>query len=188
VLEIKDPGYTTWFGGAQVTQADVLDVDPGNDKATIVADLSAADSVPSEQFDCFVFTQTLHIIYDVQGALRHAARLLKPGGVLLCTVPAVSRINYEDGGLDRGDYWRFTEASLRRLFATVFPVENVRVIPYGNVQVCTAFLYGMSSKELSTDVLDHLDPWFPLGYLIRAVKPLGRNAGDDDSISSLEKW
>lgn len=171
VLEVKDSGYTDWFGGAQVAKRDVVDIDASNPAATIVADLAAADAIEASQFDCFIMTQTLHIIYDTLKVVAHAARLLKPGGVLLCTVPAVSRINYEDGGLDGGDYWRFTEASLRRLFADVFPIENVAITPYGNVQVCTAFLYGLSSMEMDSAVLDHHDPWFPLGYCIRALRP-----------------
>src|SRR5262249_51602421 len=133
VLEVKDPGYTQMFGGDAVTDQDVLDIDAGNERATIVADLSRAERIASDQFDCFILVQTLHIIYDVKAALAEAGRILKPGGVLLCTVPAVSRVNYEDGGLESGDYWRFTEASIRRLFAEVFPGENVEVTVRGNV-------------------------------------------------------
>ena len=181
VLEVKDPGYTRAYG-TEVSESAVLDVDPGNPLATIVADLTAADHLPSGHFDCFILTQTLHIIYEVRRALFHAARLLKPGGVLLCTVPAVSRINYEDGGLDRGDYWRFTEASLRSLFSECFPPESFEITPYGNVQVCAAFLYGLSPHELPPHVLSHVDPWFPLGYCVRAVRPPNAVRIDDASV------
>jgi len=65
VLEVKDSGYTERFGGERVRERHVIDIDPANRHATVVADLTAADHVPSDWFDCFIFTQTLHIIYDV---------------------------------------------------------------------------------------------------------------------------
>jgi GT2 family glycosyltransferase len=170
VLEVKDPGYTELFGSAAVTARDVLDIDPSNQRATIVADLSRADGIASDQFDCFILTQTLHIIYDVKAALAQACRILRPGGVLLCTLPAVSRVNYEDGGLESGDYWRFTEASVRRLLAEIFPPENVDVTVRGNVLTCAAFLYGLAADELETAELEHVDRWFPLLFCVRAVK------------------
>ena len=119
VLEVKDPGYARMFGDARVTSIDVLDVNPDNAQATIVTDLSRADAIATGTYDCFILTQTLGVIFDVAGAVRHAVRVLKPGGVLLCTVPASGRISYEEG-LD-GDFWRFTEASVRRLFSGCCP-------------------------------------------------------------------
>jgi peptidoglycan/xylan/chitin deacetylase (PgdA/CDA1 family)/GT2 family glycosyltransferase/SAM-dependent methyltransferase len=171
VLEIKDAGYTERFGGDRVTESHVLDVDPANPRATLVADLARGDAIPPEHFDCFILTQTLHIIYDVRAAVRYAARALAPGGVLLATLPAVSRINFENGGLDGGDYWRFTEASVRALFGEAFPPEAFSVEVAGNVRVCAAFLYGLAPEELDEATLAHVDPWFPLLYCVRAVKP-----------------
>jgi peptidoglycan/xylan/chitin deacetylase (PgdA/CDA1 family) len=169
VLEIKDPGYTRMFGDDRVTSIDVLDVDHGNAQATIVTDLSRADTIAGGSYDCFILTQTLGVIFDVAGALRHAVRVLKPGGVLLCTVPASGRISYEEG-LD-GDFWRFTEASVRRLFAEVLPPDAVEIAGHGNVLVSAAFLYGMAVHELTREELDACDPYFPVVYTIRAVKP-----------------
>jgi SAM-dependent methyltransferase len=169
VLEIKDSGYARTFGGDRVTACDVLDVDPANPRATVVADLSRADAIAGETYDCFILTQTLGVIYDVAGSLRHAVRVLKPGGVLLCTLPAAGRISYEEG-LD-GDYWRFTEASARRLFAEVLPPAAFAVTGHGNVLVCAAFLYGLAPHELRADELDAFDPYFPVVYTVRAVKP-----------------
>ncbi len=170
VLEIKDGWYTQRFGGDRVDRADVLDVDPGNRLATVTADLTCADGIPAETYDCIVLTQTLNVVYDVREALRHALRVLKPGGVLLCTASALNRISYEDGGLD-GDFWRFTEASLRRLLAEQLPPEAFTVSGYGNVLACTAFLNGLAMHELTAEELDDHDPYFPLVYGVRAVKP-----------------
>src|SRR5215470_13323152 len=79
VLEIGDDRYTRQFGGGRVTRSDVLHVVAGNPQATIVADLTRADAVPSGSFDCIVCVQTLQMILDVEAALGHLARLLAPG-------------------------------------------------------------------------------------------------------------
>lgn len=163
VLELMDSGYTNLFG-VGVTQADVLDIDPTNDRATIVDDLAVGEVLPSEAFDCFILTQTLHIIYDVRGAIATAHRVLRPGGVLLATLPAVSRVWREEA-----DFWRFTGASASRLFREVFG-EDVRVTSHGNVLTAIAFLTGMAHEELRRRELDASDPLFPVTITVRAVK------------------
>jgi glycosyltransferase involved in cell wall biosynthesis/peptidoglycan/xylan/chitin deacetylase (PgdA/CDA1 family) len=170
VLEIKDAGYTRMFGDDRVAQSDVLDIDERNGQATLHVDLASADAIPDETFDAFILTQTLELIYDVGAALRHARRILKPGGVLLCTVPAAGRLSHEDKGLD-GDFWRFTEAALRRLFGEEFPVEAFDITGFGNALVASAFLFGLADHELTEDELNAADPYVPLVYGIRAVKP-----------------
>jgi SAM-dependent methyltransferase len=169
VLEVKDPKYATTFS-SQMLDVEVLDIDASNLQATLIADLTRADQVSSDQFDCFILTQTLHIIYDFRSALHEAVRLLKTDGVLLCTIPAVSRVNYEDGGLQSGDFWRLTRAAVQRLFSEVFQPEHVSIETYGNVRVCTAFLYGLATEDLDLNVLKFNDPWFPLVHCVRAVK------------------
>src|SRR5262249_28273542 len=54
VLEIKDPNYTRMFGDGKVTVSHVLDVDDENQQATIVADLTGADTIPTDAYDCFI--------------------------------------------------------------------------------------------------------------------------------------
>ncbi len=164
VLEIKDSGYTDRFG-TQVEARDVLDIDAANPRATIVADLAAADGVPSDHFDCFVCTQTLGMIYDVHSAVGHAHRILRPGGVLLATLPALSR-------LDRRlpDYWRFTPASCDLLFGEVFGSANVAVESHGNVLAAIASMSGMAREELSRRELETCDARYPLVVTVRAVK------------------
>src|SRR3954469_4773203 len=56
VLEVKDAEYTRRYGN-QVASSDVLAVDPANAQATIVADLSTADAIPANSYDCFILTQ-----------------------------------------------------------------------------------------------------------------------------------
>lgn len=166
VLEVKNNAYSRRFDSG-VTRFDVLDIDPTNPDATVVADLSAADDVPGDQFDAFVLTQTLHLIFDIESAVRHAHRLLKPGGILLATLPSVSRI---DRGAAEIDYWRVTEPSCRVLFGRVFGRENVELCAYGNVFTATAFLMGLAAEELRPRELNEHDAAFPVLVGVRAVK------------------
>jgi SAM-dependent methyltransferase len=171
VLEIGDDVYTLQFGRERVTKSDILHVAEGYPKATIVADLTQADHVPSDTFDCIICTQTLQLIYETPKAIRSLHRMLKPGGVLLLTIPGISQISRYD--MDRwGDYWRFTLASAKRLFSEVFPEDSVRIDTYGNVLAATAFLHGLSVEELTEDELDYSDPDYEVTIAIRAMKPL----------------
>lgn len=171
VLEIGDRNYTTRFGGGRVTQSDVLHAVPGNPEATIVGDLPTGENVPVGAFDCVILTQTLNIIYDFRGSLKHATQALKPGGVLLATVPGIAQLSRYD--LDRGwgDHWRFTILSATKIFHEVFPAGAVTTREYGNVLAAAAFLYGISQTELTRAELDYLDPEYPMIIGLRAVNP-----------------
>lgn len=169
VLEIADNGYTQKFGGSRVTQSDVLYVTEGNPQATIVADLTNAPHIPSDCFDCIIFTQTLLVIYEVRAAIRTLYRILKPGGVLLATFPGISQISRYD--MDRwGDYWRFTSLSARRLFEETFPKEKVTVKAYGNVLSAVAFLHGLAVEDLKSQELDYRDQDYEVTITVRAIK------------------
>ncbi|MGA2631499.1 MAG: methyltransferase domain-containing protein [Terriglobia bacterium] len=166
-LEVQDSTYSDRYG-SEVKQVDVLDVLPTNPRVTIIADLSAADVIPSNSFDCFILTQTLQLIYDVRSAIAHSHRILRPGGVLLVTVPSVTRVGRESG--TTGDYWRFTVESCSLLFGERFGAENVAVRSYGNVLSAIAFLAGMAQEELSRKELEFNDESFPLIIAVRALK------------------
>ena len=169
VLEIGDDSYTRKFGDGRVTRSDVLHLQSGNPKATLVADLANAQHISSNSFDCIIFTQTLQFIYDVRAALSHLHRILKPGGRLLATLPGISQISRYD--MDRwGDFWRFTSLSGRRLFEESFPAGNVTVQAYGNVLVAIAFLTGLASEELKQEELDQSDRDYELLITVRAIK------------------
>jgi SAM-dependent methyltransferase len=167
VLEVKEPEYTRLFGEG-VERSDVLDIDRDNPVATVIADLRRPDALPAQAYDCLVFTQTLHYIYEVAQAVANARRTLRPGGVLLATLPSVSRIDPKYG--PDTDTWRFTSTSAKRLFSAEFGAQNVEVVAYGNVLACAGFLYGLATSELSTDELRQRDPYFPLLVCVRAQR------------------
>jgi SAM-dependent methyltransferase len=168
VLEIGDNSYTRRYGGEQVSVSDVLHVDEGNPAATIVADLAKGDKIPSDAFDCVILTQTLQLIYDVHAAVRTLHRILKPGGVVLATVPSITSIG--DTRWEGMWFWGFTHLSAARLFEEVFSPENVTVEHHGNVLSASAFLYGLASHELSRRELDHRDPHYQVTITVRAVR------------------
>lgn len=168
VLEIANNTYTKRFGGENVTRSDVLHVQEGNPRATIVANLASED-IPGDMFDCIILTQTLPFIYDTRAAIRTLHRILKPRGVLLATLPGISQISRYD--MERwGDYWRFTSLAVRRLFEERFPAVDVAIETHGNVLVAGAFLYGIAAEELRKEELAHQDPDYELLIAVRAFK------------------
>lgn len=169
VLEIGDDAYTKRFGGRRVTAANVLHVNASNANAAYVGDLSDAPHIPSDHFDCFILTQTLHLIYDLRAAIGTIYRILKPGGVLLATAPGISHLSVDEWS----DFWcwSFTPSALGRLFAETFPEDGIRVEQFGNVLASMAFLQGLSASELTQQELDYRDPCYPLLVTLRAAKP-----------------
>jgi SAM-dependent methyltransferase len=151
-------------------QSDVLHAAPGNPDATLVADLTRAEHLAANAFDCIILTQTLQYIYDLRAAMRTLYRILKPDGVLLATCPGISQTSRYDAD-HWGEFWRFTTLSAQRLCTEVFPEDGVTVQAYGNVLVAMAFLYGLILPELRRDELEYHDPDYELLLTIRAVKP-----------------
>ncbi len=169
VLEVGDDTYTRKFGADRVTRSDVLHVAEGNPRATLVGDLATADHIPAGSFDCIILTQTLHLIYDLRAAVATLYRILRPGGVLLATVPGVSQL--EHGEWAATWYWSFTTLSARRVLEERFPASYVSVEAYGNVLAATAFLHGLAAEELRPDELDDHDPLYQVTITMRATKP-----------------
>lgn len=170
VLEVGDDGYTRRFGGDRVDRSDVLNVHP-TPTATFVDDLATGLTLPAAAFDCVILTQTLHLIYDVRAAAGTVHRILKPGGVLLVTVPGISQI---DAGAWRDTwFWSFTPAALERVLVETFGSGRARVRGHGNVLAACAFLHGLASAELSRRELAHVDPLYPLLVVGRARKAEG---------------
>ncbi len=169
-LELGDATYIKKFGDDRVTGIDVLHVVPGDPEATIVADLTCADHIRADTFDCIIFTQGLQMIYDMRAALRQLHRILRPGGVLLVTSHGISKIGRRLGRDPWGEYWRITTQSAERLFAETFPGARIDVGSYGNVLAAVCALHGMVSDEIGKPELDHYDPDFEVIVTIRAQK------------------
>ncbi len=171
VLEVGDATYCQRFGGAAVTRQDVLHVSPRAAGATIIGDLARTGVLPEAAFDCMVLTQTLHLIYDMRLALAEIHRALRPGGVVLLTVPGISQ-------MDRGEWnptwsWSLTPYAARRLFCELFDHTEVEVTSYGNVLAATAFLQGIALEEVDSKQLDEVDAAYPVIVTVRARRSGG---------------
>ncbi len=170
VLEMGDPAYTRKFGGDRVTQSDVLHYVEGNPQATIVADLTRAENIPDDTFDCIIITQTLQMIFDIRTAIGNLHRILKPGGVVLATSHGITPIARREGIDDWGEYWHFTAQSSKKLFEEFFAPEQTTIETYGNVLSTIGSLHGLSSSELTPEELDYRDPKYELLVMVRAQK------------------
>jgi SAM-dependent methyltransferase len=166
VLELSDNLYTRRYGGARVERSDVLSVEANSPHATIVGDLVQPGSLPEAVFDCIILTQALQFIYDVRAAVTSLYHALKPGAVLLVTVPGVTKM--EDKLWPW--YWAFTAAALRRVLAEQFGEDAVTVEAHGNIFAATAFLYGIALEELDVSDLNADDYTYPVIVTARAVK------------------
>jgi len=167
VLEIGDNTYTRRFGGDRVTSSDVLNLydTPGT---TIMADLASAPHIPSDNFDCIIFTQTLQFIYDLHSAVATLHRILRPGGILLATFPGITHT--QDDQWARHWSWSLSARSGERLFGEAFSPEAVHVEGFGNVLAAISFLHGVATEELTPEELDFRHPGFDVTIAVRASK------------------
>lgn len=63
------------------------------------------------EFDVILCLNVLEHVYDFKSAIENMHKALKKGGVAVIAVPVFYPLHDEPG-----DYWRFTEHSLRKLF------------------------------------------------------------------------
>ena len=167
VLEVAESHYSKKFG-TNVSAYEVLHIEKTS-KATIIGDLTKADTLPKDAVDCFVCTQVFNFIFDFQKAIEGAHHLLKPGGVLLATVSGISQISRFDA--DRwGHYWSFYPQGITKPITQVFGDGHVQVTNYGNSLTAISFLKGIAMEELKQNELDFIDQDYPVSICIVATK------------------
>lgn len=167
VLEISEDTYTRKYG-SNLSKSTVLTFDKTASSPAIYGDLTDKNTLPAEKFDCFIATQTLNFIRDVDTAAANAAYLLAPGGVFLGTVATlspVSRFDYERWG----DYWRFTDMGIKVFLEKHF--SGVKVYPYGNFAAARYFLDGVVLEDItSEEILNKKDEDFSIVIGFEAYK------------------
>jgi SAM-dependent methyltransferase len=176
VLEVGGDVYIRRFGGDRVERAEVVVGPLGDPSATFVADFADAPQLPADAFDCIICTQTLQFIADPPAAVATLYRILKPGGVLLATVPGISQIDRAQEGR-WNELWRFTVLGCQGLLESSFSPSELEVEAHGNVLSAVAFLEGLAADELTPEELDHNDPDYQVLIAVRAIKePRGHGA------------
>lgn len=166
IIEVGGPVFSSRHGRG-VVSTDIVDIDGANERATIVADLSAPDALPRSAYDCAVVPQTLQYVSDPRAAVTNLHDSLRPGGVLLITMPVIAQI---DGHAAEVDRWRVTPVGLRDALAAWCPNADVSVESAGNVLVATAFLQGIAAEEMRATDFDVTDPMYPMIAMARVVR------------------
>lgn len=164
-LEFQNDDYSSKYGGTQITKLDILHIDNSNPRATIVADITKPNAIPSDTFDCIICTHVLHVIYDLESAIKELHRILKKGGVLLVAVPTVSMCDPQWHEL-----WRFTEEGLRKTLENRFQKNAITTHAYGNALTAAGQIMGFATEEYAPHELAYHDLRFALEVCARAVK------------------
>jgi SAM-dependent methyltransferase len=179
-LEIGTTETIRRYGGSALTDADAIDLAPHNPEVTVVADLTKADDLPGDAYDCFVNQFTMHLIYDLDSALYHSLRLLKPGGILLVNFPSIEYCFAR--GLDMGTgaplfvFWQFTPLQVENLLRRCgLGDADFELELFGNLFARVAYQMNLPADDLTRAELDYVDPGHPLLICVRIVKPTGWN-------------
>jgi GT2 family glycosyltransferase/SAM-dependent methyltransferase len=170
VLAYGGTQHAARFGRHRLTVCDVLDSDPTHPAATIVADLQRAARLRSGGYDCVLLPHLLQLLDDPAAALAECVRVLRPGGVLLATVPAAGRVKADGPRVDR---WRFSADDLAELCAQAFGAEHVEVEGHGGADAAIALFAGLAAEEVEPSSLERGEDEPPLVVGARAVKAEG---------------
>ena len=153
---------------------DALEIDPAAaaiaakrlGKAVFTAPLPALDSVPEQAYDMVALLDVLEHIEDDRAALVAIAKLLRPGGTILVTVPQFEWM-WSAHDVVNHHFRRYTKSTLREVVA---------------------------SAELRLDLLTHFNSLlFPLAAADRLVSRVMGREGSDDAlppapINTLFDW
>jgi Methylase involved in ubiquinone/menaquinone biosynthesis len=168
-----------------------LDIERRVPEVDIVADVRDMDSVNSDTFDVLLCSQVLEHISEPDKAIKEMARVLRPGGRLVLTVPFLGRLHEEPF-----DYFRFTKYGLESLLDAA-GLQVKQILPTGSLlcflghQVSTLLVCSVWDVPILKDMsfwanmilvvlpcywLDRLlgmHKKMPLNYVAVAVKPPG---------------
>jgi SAM-dependent methyltransferase len=153
-LEFGDAYYRRMFRPEQIERYDVLGVAPGRG-VTIVGDIQQCPQISDNSFDVIVCTQVLEHVPNPFLAVSELHRMLKPGGILLLTVPAAFPYH-----ADPQDYWRFSRDSLKLLFSSTF--RDLEIKGCGNRLVVTAAYWFWDANQLPERAIQAHDADTPL--------------------------
>jgi 2-polyprenyl-3-methyl-5-hydroxy-6-metoxy-1,4-benzoquinol methylase len=166
-----------------------LDIEARVDGVAYISDAVRMTGVPRGAFDTVLCLEVLEHVPDPRGVLDSVAQVLRPGGVLILTVPHLSRLHEEPH-----DYYRYTGYGLRAL-STAAGLEVVAITSHAGVlsflthQLSTVIVglswgipglrqvaYAINKlvlvrPSLWLDRVLELGRFFPLGYSLVARRP-----------------
>lgn len=160
VLEVGDSAYSNRYENKKAP-ANKKVIHLYDKNADYVGELTDSNILPEDKFDCILLTQTLHLIYDFEEAIKNLHKSLKHDGVLLITVPGISQICSDEWSKTWA--WSFTTYSLKIALEKYFDANKKESLEsYGNVLAATSFLYGLPASQLSETQLSVVDPKYQL--------------------------
>jgi hypothetical protein len=156
VLEVQTNGYTRRFGRG-VSRSDTFDiVAPFN--PTYLCDLShCGDVIPSRSYDCLLLPNMLPHVRELDLALAHLRRIVRPGGAILASAAGLLPLTG-----DVPDYWRMSPDGWRERLAAAWPDATIEIAGHGNCLASVAAQLGLVVEELTADELDVHDPRYPV--------------------------
>jgi SAM-dependent methyltransferase len=168
VLEIEYPSHTRQYGH-DLTATDSVNIVAGTyPNLTYLVDLAQSEGViPDDSYDCFLLPNTLCVLRNIEGCLRHALRVVKPGGVILASTGTFVPLTGA-----RDDYWRLSAEGWRELTSRTWPGCDVRIEHHGNCLTTVAAMLGLALEELKSAELEYHDPRFPVLVTFYCRKPL----------------
>lgn len=137
--------------------------------------LGALERLPlrGETLDLAGVTDVLEHVEDDERVVRECLRVLKPGGILLVTVPAL-RWLYSDHDRALGHIRRYSRADVRRLFSrSGFQIERITYFNTLLLPLAIVFrIAGMLRRgpRSRADPLDLGGPWNWIAYHVFAVE------------------
>jgi SAM-dependent methyltransferase len=111
----------------QVERYDGVDLWPRSEKVTFAGDVQRLEMVSDESYDSAICIEVLEHLPEPGRAVATIARILRPGGVVVISVPHLSRLH----DLPH-DYFRFTEYGLRYLLGQA-GLEVMSIRPKGGL-------------------------------------------------------
>jgi SAM-dependent methyltransferase len=165
VLEVQSSTYTRRFG-RDLTRTDTFDIVPAH-APTYLGDFADSDGViPSDAYDCVLLPNTLQHFRRLDACLRHALRVVRPGGAILASAAGFLPLTG-----DAGDYWRLSPDGWREMLASAWPRAEVSVEGHGNCLAAVSAQLGLALEELSDAELDAHDPRYPVLTTILCRRP-----------------
>lgn len=167
VMEIAEDRYAKYYQ-EQISKMQILHVNGGGENV-IKGNFVTGEGIIPDSVDCLICTQTLCMIFDMEKAIYHIYQMLKKGGTALFTVPGITQISLYDYR-NWGQYWAFTEQSVRLLLQKYFLADNIEICVYGNVKTAIGFLYGVCAENLSDEDFAYQDNQYQVMIGARVIK------------------
>lgn len=124
----------------QVDRYLTFDIEARVDEVDFIGDIEDMQAVPSQSIDSMLCSEVLEHVPHPDRAIAEFARIVKPGGVVILTVPFLARLHEEPH-----DYYRYTRHGIRRLFDDgAFEVEEI---------VETGSLFSFVGHQVSLGIL-----------------------------------